>query len=247
MAVRLPILIGIHGVQQAGKDTAYGFIQEWAKITGYSVAKRGFADEMKLAIARLYFGDQPWLTREVAVAWCDKYKLDPTAVTTMEHTITSGEGEAVVPALLDRTDVDHEYPHATMRDLMRRMGTEVGRMMWGIDFWVDKLVYPPHIGIIRTSEEQFDGAEICVVTDVRFQNEINRIQRNYGQTWVIRRKAAEDKVIADAYKAGKQLHVSDLLLDDKFFNYNFNNHTTVEELRQEVFAVMDDIHRRATK
>lgn len=243
MPVRLPILIGIHGVQQAGKDTTYGIIQEWADANGYSVAKRGLADEMKLAIARLYFGDQPWLTREVAVAWCDKYKLDPTAVTTVEHTVTVGEEETAVPALLDRTPVDHELPYATMRDLMRRMGTEVGRMMWGEDFWVDKLIYKSHVGMGRTSVEQFGGAQICVVTDVRFENEIKRIHANYGQTWIVRRKVAEDKVIADAYKAGKTLHVSDLLLDDHYFDWNFNNHTSVKELRAEVFGVMNELQR----
>lgn len=231
MPVRLPIVIGIHGVQQAGKDTTYGFIEEWATNNAFSVAKRGLADEMKWALAKLFFGDS--ISREDAVMWCDAHKLEPYEF------IYDCPDEISASVLIDNEAV---IPAATMRDLMRRMGTEVGRA-WHEDFWLDKLIYKRHVGTVRMSDEQFDGAEICVITDVRFPNEVQRIHDNYGQAWIVRRKAAEDKVIADAYKAGKQLHVSDLLLPDTLFDWNFNNHTTVEELRAEVFGVMDEIKR----
>jgi hypothetical protein len=62
-----------------------------------------------------------------------------------------------------------------VRGLMQRMGTEVGRKLWGEDFWVEAAMnpVPPDTKI--------------VVSDVRYPNEADAIRRRGGQVWRITR------------------------------------------------------------
>lgn len=62
-----------------------------------------------------------------------------------------------------------------VRGLMQRMGTEVGRRLWGEDFWVEaamRLVLPD---------------TNIVISDVRYPNEADAIRRRDGQVWRITR------------------------------------------------------------
>lgn len=245
------LLIGLHGVQQAGKDTASNFVKDWAVLRGYTHARRGLADEMKLALARICFGEQDWLTMEWAVNWCDSLKN--SFGLSDQFTVPLGGGrEEAVP----------------MRDFMRHIGTDLGRRLWGEDFWVDKLLpldvrpgsfvrmSPIDPGVAANSSDMIwpDNfflppgatglagvpADICCITDVRFENECRRIKRLGGVLWKLRRPVAEDRVIAEAYKRGKTVHVSDLLLDDALFDRVFAEHGDVLKIfHDHVFNEMD--------
>jgi hypothetical protein len=67
----------------------------------------------------------------------------------------------------------------TGRQILQRMGTEVGREIFGQDFWVNQLDISP----IK-----------CVVTDVRFQNEVDHINDNNGTIiWIDRLSTRVDE------------------------------------------------------
>jgi hypothetical protein len=63
------------------------------------------------------------------------------------------------------------------RPLMQRFGTEVGRSLWGQDFWVMQLL------------AKIDGNTI--VSDVRFKNEADAIRDAGGVVWRINRPGVE--------------------------------------------------------
>lgn len=62
-----------------------------------------------------------------------------------------------------------------IRPLLQRMGTEVGRQMFGEDFWVDQ-------AMLRAGRE-----DKVVFADVRFKNEAYAVGRNWGYLWRVTR------------------------------------------------------------
>jgi hypothetical protein len=66
-------------------------------------------------------------------------------------------------------------------------------------------------------------ADICMITDLRFENELERIKELGGLCWKIQRKDAEDAVIAEAEAAGKPVHRSELGIPDDLFDKVINN------------------------
>lgn len=217
-----PILIGIHGVKRAGKDTTANFIEEWAarQVPALSTCRRGFADKVKLAFARQFFPD---ITMERAIAWCDEHKLSESA----HFRGCDKQGDFMPPT--------------QFRDAMRQFSTEGARDVYGFDFWVDMLLPlnilesdPVHVPVWQRNFEgrYHDGtirpqkvylADICMITDLRFENELHRIKKLGGLCWKVRRKEAEEAVIAEAKAAGKPVHRSELGLHDCLFDEVLNN------------------------
>src|SRR5881398_3404484 len=64
-------LIGINGPMTSGKDTAYSFIQKWAKERGVSTCRRGFADLLKWSAFRIF---KPDATIDEGVEWANTFK-----------------------------------------------------------------------------------------------------------------------------------------------------------------------------
>lgn len=63
-----------------------------------------------------------------------------------------------------------------VRGLMQRMGTEVGRRLWGEDFWVE--------AAMKSMPSNVD----VVFSDVRYPNEAEAIRMGGGQLWRITRE-----------------------------------------------------------
>lgn len=106
-------LIGLTGRARAGKDTAAGFIEEWAvAIQHRTVARDAFADRLKRSAAAAlgYEGDDP-------VGLCNAIKHDGEIVTTRGPWSISISG----------------------REFLQRYGTEAHREIFGSDFWVEQL------------------------------------------------------------------------------------------------------------
>lgn len=245
-----PTLIGIHGVKRAGKDTTADFIHQWGIEHDMSYRKRGFADEMKLALARIFFGEQEWLTMEWAVNWADTFKEHKNAGFEIPYAISSSQPDDWPGAPIFDTHM------VRFRDLMRFIGTDVGRQMWGEDFWVDKLIPQPKMindgfggypgrrwdrsFTLPGSDVPARTADLCVISDVRFRNECQRIHELGGITIKIRRKTAEDAVIAEYCAQGRDVHASDLLLDDELFDYIIDNSDSImENSRQRTFDMLN--------
>lgn len=66
-----------------------------------------------------------------------------------------------------------------IRGLLQRFGTEVGRVQWGEDFWVDQ-------ALAKARRFLLQGQPV-VFTDVRFWNEAQAIQELGGEVWRVRR------------------------------------------------------------
>jgi hypothetical protein len=105
------------------------------------------------------------------------------------------------------------------RGLMQRMGTEVGREMFGEDFWV------------RQALQQAERGQDIVFSDVRYQNEALAIQEYFGEVWRIERpgvSAAND-------------HNSEHDLDNYKFDHRIMNYGPVEDLYQTVTTILTDL------
>jgi hypothetical protein len=105
------------------------------------------------------------------------------------------------------------------RGLMQRMGTEVGREMFGEDFWVQQALKQV------TPEANF------VFSDVRYQNEANSVQAAGGEVWRVERpgvKAAND-------------HNSEHDLDNYKFDHRIMNYGPIEDLYQTVTTILTDL------
>jgi hypothetical protein len=121
-------------------------------VAQYLVEKHGFvqmafADPMREALRRL----DPFIT-----------------VGEMNHVSLSSAVEGMGWEEVKRLSPD-------VRGLLQRMGTEVGRNMFGEDFWVDYAI------------GQSWKHDNVVFSDVRFQNEAYLIERNWGHNWRINR------------------------------------------------------------
>jgi hypothetical protein len=198
-----PILIVLHGVKRAGKNTTADRIERFVaeNFPALRVAQRGFADYAKLAFARQFF---PKIEMAEAIAWVDKYK----------------ESDRIfrVPGI---DTYAHDVP---FRQGLAHFATEGARDIYGDDFWVD-LLLPTNVYMDETDQptfpawrEEFFHADICLVTDNRFANEVVRTKMLGGQAWKIKRKEAEDAVIAEAAAQGREIHRSELGLPDELFD-----------------------------
>lgn len=104
-----------------------------------------------------------------------------------------------------------------VRGLMQRMGTEVGRDMFGQNFWVDTAI-----------DSIEDGSKV-VFADVRFPNEAEAIKNLGGEVWRVLRPGvgpAND-------------HISETALDDHSFDMYILNNTTLEDLWEVIDKELD--------
>lgn len=95
-----------------------------------------------------------------------------------------------------------------IRPLLQRFGTEVGRDMFGQDFWVN-------YAISRLE----DGARV-VFTDVRFPNEAEAVKALGGKVWRIERPGVE----------AANGHASEHALDSYRFDVTLSNDSTYTHL-----------------
>jgi hypothetical protein len=101
-----------------------------------------------------------------------------------------------------------------IRPLLQRFGTEVGREMFGENFWVDLAI-----------SQIPDGAKV-VFADVRFPNEADAIRNLHGEVWRITR---------DGFGPAND-HISEHALDDYTFDQAIDNDSDLESL----YRVVDE-------
>lgn len=102
--------------------------------------------------------------------------------------------------------------YAEVRELLQRMGTEVGRNLIGENTWVD--------AVMNKTE---DGGRY-VITDVRFPNEASAIKRMGGRLWRIERPGV----------GPANNHASEHALADYPFDVVIDNAGPLESLRDSV-------------
>lgn len=108
-------------------------------------------------------------------------------------------------------NVKADSPEA--RELLQRLGTEVGREMFGKDFWVNQ-------AMLKAREH-----ENVVFADVRFENEVQAILEASGAVWRVSKPDVE----------AINRHVSETALD----TYNFSKHVQNMGSIEELYAIVD--------
>ena len=103
-----------------------------------------------------------------------------------------------------------------IRGYLQRMGTEVGRYMFGEDFWVEQA--------LRVSE----AYERVVFSDVRYPNEAERIRKEGGVLWRVEREGIEKS----------DEHTSESLIETIKVDSVVKNNGTIEELFAKVDKLM---------
>jgi hypothetical protein len=244
-----PILIGVHGAKRAGKNSAATFIEEWAAEFDPAavVRQRGFADKVKWAFARQFY---PTISMENAIVWCDSWKDTPAVFTSSANVELPDSGWPV-------TDPIDEVG---FRDALAQFATDGGRDIYGEDFWLDQLIALPtrignwgdqpwhneftvnaYDGTDKALQGHLRTADIGVITDVRFENEVKRIKAVGGINVKINNPVAIQAVIDEATRKGRKVHRSEAGLPDGMFDHVIVNDSTLDVFRDRVYKLMESI------
>lgn len=194
------LIIGLHGVARSGKDTLYKLLAEELDID-YHVRRDAFADRLKIsAMAALGYDKE----QDDLIELANILKEDSISILIVEHTV----------------DKDIEVvADLSGREYLQYYGTEAHRDVFNHDFWLD--------AVLPKSSARND-CDVLIVTDVRFDNEAQRVRDCGGVVWRIRR----DEVEKDDGHASESGISSDLI------DYTIDNNGSLEELKQSAMVAL---------
>lgn len=186
-----PNVIGLGGKLMAGKDLCADYL-----VDKYGYVKLGMSDVLAEAV----------------------YTLNPIIWPT-------GRMSGIIDPIRYQDGVDlHGYTEAKKNPEVRRLlqvfGTEIGRKMFGEDFWVAQAEARVHA--------QLDLGNRVVLTGVRYENELQMIQF-MGKAWWIDRPGFGD--------TGS--HASENSVDPGRFDRTIINSGSIEKLQNLVSYVME--------
>jgi hypothetical protein len=197
--VTTPVLLGLAGGRGSGKDTAADRVRSWCVGRDLSFCRRSFADKIKHSAALA-------LGFEVA---------ESDAVVIMDSLKELGEITTVIPNQSVAYTIDG-------RTFLQRYGTESHRDLFGYDFWVHALL--PNSSDEETKwHSNFLNADVCVIADVRFENEAERIRKLGGQVWQIIREAEHE-----------DSHISEVGIPASLVDLIIPNNGTLEQFHDEI-------------
>lgn len=179
-------LVAFCGYAQTGKDTAASFLVD----EGFT--RLAFADILRTSL----------------------YKLNPVASVARES-VRPGWGR--VRMIVD--DYGWDYAKVTypeVRELLQRLGTEVGRDLFGENFWVERVM------------DQIVPGGKYVITDVRFPNEEAAVHNAGGRVFRISREG-----ISAVNAHASEAHVATMKVDGVIPNFG-----TVEDFREQVLRAV---------
>lgn len=235
---RSPKLIGLNGSARSGKDTTADKIEAWCKENNLAVARHGFADKLKESAAHALgiFEDE--------IAFCNKLKGDYERGTVQVRMASVAAG----PNFLVKS--------ITGREFLQYYGTESHRDVFGSNFWVDALLPETTEGHRFVEEVQgaasqasmiplpawwlnfrvgLSVADVCVITDCRFDNEAERIRDLGGEIWRIERDGS------GAGSAGADNHPSEQMLPGELVNLIIDNDGSLSDLSETVSGAMESV------
>jgi len=191
------LLIGVTGQKRSGKGEVAGFVKDWAYSQRLTAEERGFSDLLKWSAYRLF---KPDCTMREGIEWCNELKE---------------KGSVASYGLTDNWKLP-----VSGREFLQSYGTEAHREVFGKDFWVDSLLPLDDPDKLRSN---FKNATIGVISDLRFDNEAERIKELGGAIWNVERQLE----IHDA-------HVSEQGIDPSLIDYRLDNSGGLTELRLKV-------------
>jgi hypothetical protein len=191
------VIIGLHGEAESGKDLTYKLLTEIGEMSG--AALKG------IGVVRRAFADP----LKVSAAYALGFK--GTAPECIEFCNRLKEGTLI------RVEDTYNYNSLaalTGREYLQFFGTEAHRHVFGDSFWIDQTL--PY-GWNPTKE-------MVVVTDVRFDNEAERVLENDGVIW---------EIVRPGHGIGKA-HVSESGINPKLVHRTIVNDGTIDELREKI-------------
>jgi hypothetical protein len=197
-------VVGLMGAAESGKNTAATLLSESLATNFDTVVEAAFATLLKQAV----------------------YELDPVIG-------WSSSGGIRVSGEVDRLgwdEVKKTYPEA--RRLLQRMGTEVGRNLFGNDFWVTSLG--------DNVKSRAAGNTLVLITDVRFENEVEFIKSELGGMVIHLSRAAGNSLGDEAKKHASEQDLSHLA------DAEVHNNGTLEELRDSLIGAVSEKFPEAT-
>jgi hypothetical protein len=152
------------------------------------------------------------------IAFADKLKLSAAALFNIHYESwnTWKNNENIK---INITENDKVINQISVRSFLQRYGTEAHREVFGNDFWIDHALKGIH---------PFD--ENYVITDCRFENEIERI-RNFDDSVIVR--IVRNKLNFD------DSHTSEAEPSPHLIDYYIDNDGTIEDLNLEVEELME--------
>lgn len=215
-------IIGINGFKRAGKGETGNAIERQVLVGG--VKQVGFADKVKILGARaLGFTDR---TDEECIALMDiakeKWLIQMT---------TEPSPGGWLPAF--------DLGSITGRQYLQNIGTEA-RKIFGDDFWVDQ-VLPSCSGPEWDRSDWFEqaryalddmhpGVDWLAITDLRFENEAQRVLDLGGEVWRVKRPGTE----SDG-------HDSEQVLPGKYVTRELDNSGDLDHLADEVAEALHNM------
>ena len=139
-----------------------------------------------------------------------------------------------------REQVDDEWSEIlgyqiTPRMALQKIGTEAGRNVFGENIFVGK--------VLKTIKDKYPDKKI-VITDCRFENEINTI-RKYGFKIIHVKRPSTMKPWFNEYKNGVDVNEIDNLHPSEYkwirseFDFEINNDGTKEELKTQILNIIN--------
>lgn len=174
----------------------------------------GYAQSGKDTVAGMLIGLHGYNNRAFANPMREAlYVLNPIVISDLG-------GQDRLQHIVDEHGWEYAKKYTDARRLMQVIGTEVGRKMFGEDFWV---------------KQAFKGISIddkIVFTDVRFPNEAQMVKDFNGQVW---------RVIRPGYSPVND-HPSESAMDDWAFDKVIMNNSGLESLKAQIKHNMEDIN-----
>lgn len=173
-------VIGLHGRKGAGKDQSFEYIRQACAAEGSHARRVALADPLKISAAAAL-----GVPADRALDFCNTIKQDG-----FEIKLSDPNGDVI--------------GWVSGRGYLQMYGTEAHREVFSDTFWIDATL--PLCGSLDEPaaklEAQHPGVDVLVVTDVRFENEAQRVWNLGGEVWFIDRPSAE---VGDAHASERPL------------------------------------------
>lgn len=197
------MIIGLTGKRLSGKDTAGKYLVE-----NHGFERIAFADKLKEGVAALF---------DITASQVNDMKTENNVFVAIGYKNRPIHPETEQPSAMWSPSVEY-----TWIEFLQRFGTEMGRKVWGWDFWVD-MALPPHQNTRRN----------IVVTDVRFENEAKRIVDLGGVIIRLTRPLVDER--HDGHES--EFGIPDGLVTYEIFNDVLGDlYTDLEEILEDIRA-----------
>lgn len=215
-------IIGINGFKRAGKGETAAAIE---RFYPGNVTHLGFAYKVKV-FAALCLGFSRDRSDEELIALMDEAK---------EHWIIDVTDQATFDNISAKRP-QGPFHDLTGRQYLQEIGTRA-RQMFGDDFWVDQVLPkapgPPAWAdaldrarlIAEQLDDRYPSADAVVFSDVRFENEAERVLALDGEVWRVHRPGC-----------GSDGHASEQKLPDSLVTRELYNTGSLVDLEAAVVA-----------